>query len=322
MTLHQLMAEQPSHKYRVREEVEASLPVMEARLIRLLTDSQSSAAVPRQRAELELNDKDLNTNPIFPQALVNIASDAQVPTNNRQAALNVLHLWVKKGWSDNIPGFLGVHLVHPDKRGLIRDGLLNIAFDDNVDSKVTSGAAIIISRIALADYPDEWPNLFRDILGKLASANNAQTLGILTVLATIIDSGGIDEDAFRNNFNDIMGSIHAVVVNETLRPQTRAYAMRTFGQCFGSIWLIKQNDKQLARYMAQQILDSFSPIFDQVLSAAMPAVPTAEQEDKGEKEAMEWRDMVQLKIQVMKVCTTTESLQMRWTHANQSYNRA
>ena len=275
---------------------------MEANLLALLTASQSSADGPRQAAEQEL--LKLNDQQLFPEALVNIASNGQVATNNRQAALNLLHLYVKKGWAVEIPDFQGVILPNPDTKHHLRVALLNLIFDDNVDSKVTNGAAIIISKIAQADYPQDWPRLFEDLLGKIPSANNAQTQGILTVLSTLIECGGVDEEAFKDDFKDIMSALHGIAVSDGQRPQTRAHALRVFGQSFDSIWLIKENDKVLARYMTQQALDLFSPFFLQVLTAPMPTMPTKEQEDKGEKEAMEWRGMVQLKTQVIKVSST------------------
>ena len=275
------------------------IAAMEANIIALLTASQSPVNHQRQAAEQEL--LQLYGNTRFPEALVHVAANPGVATNNRQAALNVVRQYVKKGWSDEIPGFQGVILPSEVDKQLIRHALLSIVLDDNVDSKITTGAAVVIADIAQGDYPYDWPNLFNDILGKVPTANNAQTQGILMVLAVLIDTGGIDLREFQREFHEIIKTIYGIAASDTQRVQTRAYALQTLRQATDTIHLVGGSEKQVAREMNQCIVDTFSKFFLEVLSEPMPTVPTKEQEDQGMQESKEWRDMVQLKIHVVKV---------------------
>ena len=272
---------------------------MEVNILALLTASQSPVNDQRQAAEQEL--LNLYENARFPEGLLHVAANPQVATNNRQAALNVLRQYVKKGWSDEIPGFQGVILPSETDKQLIRNALLSVALDDNVDSKITTGAAVVIADIAQSDYPYDWPDLFNIILGKVSTANNAQTQGILLVLATLIDSGGIDHGEFRREFLEIVKTIYGIAVSDTQRIQTRAYALQTLRQATDTIFVMGGSEKKLARDMTQYIVDTFSKFFLEVLSEPMPSVPTKEQEDQGTQEGKRWRDMVQLKTQVVKV---------------------
>ena len=275
------------------------LATMEATILALLTKTQGSARGPREEAEREL--LQLHGNVLFPEGLLDVAANPQVATNNRQAALLVLRQYVKKGWSDDISGFQGVVLPSDTVKHFVRSILLSIALNDNNDSKIINAAAIVITDIAHGDFPHEWPDLFNVILGKVPTANNAQTQGILMVLATMIDSGGIDHEEFRPEFVKIINVIHGVVVSDTHLVQTRAYALQTLKEATDVIYVMKESDKQLTRDMANQVVDKFSKFFLEVLSEPMPLVPTKEQEDEGTQEYKQWRDMVQLKAQAAKV---------------------
>lgn len=109
---------------------------MEDQLLRLLSDTHSSAEGPRKLAEQQL--QAANNNPAFPGTLAAIASHASVSPQIRQSALVILKAFVEKNWSgENEDGEVCVQIDDPTRETL-RNTLLELATTTDADRKIRS----------------------------------------------------------------------------------------------------------------------------------------------------------------------------------------
>ncbi|MCJ1311847.1 hypothetical protein MMC25_005520 [Agyrium rufum] len=270
---------------------------MEEHVLHLLEATQLAAAETRQDAEAQL--QELCKNGVFSRALLSIAAHNGIATNNRQAALNVLRIFVRKAWSPSLSKFEGVVLVDDPTKESIRRNLFNIILDGEADNKVTTGAAVVVCSIAKVDFPDEWPDLLTNLLEKVPTANDGQVHDILIVLVALLDEG-IDDEGFARHCQAIISTLYEVAVSTERKPSVRALAVHVFGNCFDSIEMIKQEDKELARQISQHALEIWFSFVIDLLKAPVPQVPSRKQEDEGDEVAVTWRGSCMLKAQALR----------------------
>ena len=278
---------------------------MEEHVLALLASTQLAEDAPRKNAEYQL--EQLYTNEQFPNALVSIASHSLVPTNNRQAALNVLKIIVQRFWSSSLLGFEGGTAQSPINdvtKEQIRRALYAIVIDENVDSKVTSAASAVVSKIASVDFPEAWPDLLANLLAQIPRSNDGQLHGVLVVLVELIQDA-LDEAIYAANAKDLLTALHSVATDDTRKFSLRALAVLVFRSCFDTIEMMKQENKTLARQLTQAALDVWLPFLAEYLRLPMPALPTKFDEDKATQIAMEWRGVIMLKIRVISVGAMT-----------------
>lgn len=278
---------------------------MEEHVLALLSATQSTEATPRKDAEYQL--EQLHTNEQFPCALVSIASHNLVATNNRQAALNVLKIFVQKSWSESLLGYQGQTLTNDASREEIRRKVYAIVIDEDADTKVTAAASAVVSKIASVDFPDAWPDLLSNLLSQASRSNDNQLHGILTVLVELLQDA-LDETSYAANSKELFSCLHNIVIDEARKPTLRALAVLVFRSCFDTIEMIKQDDKAAARQLTQDALDMWLPFLVGYLKLEMPATPNKADEDKGNEVATTWRGVIMLKIRVISVSLLT----LRW----------
>ena len=271
---------------------------MEEHVLALLSATLMTEATPRKDAEYQL--EQLYTNEQFPCALVSIASHNLVATNNRQAALNVLKIFVQKSWSESLMGYQGQILANDSTKEEIRRKVYAIVIDEDADTKVTAAASAVVSRIASVDFPDAWPDLLSNLLSQAPRSNDNQLHGILTVLVELLQEA-LDETSYAANSKELLSCLHNIAVDEARKPTLRALAVLVFRSCFDTIEMIKQDDKAAARQLTQEALDMWLPFLVEYLKLGMPATPSKVDEDGGNEVATTWRGMIMLKIRVISV---------------------
>jgi hypothetical protein len=113
---------------------------MEAQLLQLLADTQSTAEAPRKQAEAHL--EQLQSNETFPTSLGTIASHSSVSLAIRQSALSVLRRYVEQNWSGQNEEGPTIAIPDPVKAQL-RNQLLEIATSNENDRKVRAAARYV-----------------------------------------------------------------------------------------------------------------------------------------------------------------------------------
>jgi hypothetical protein len=273
---------------------------MEQALLSLLADTQSAKADTRKGAELQLNN--LYAHESFPISLTSIASHESVPVNLRQSALSVLRTFIAASWSPVLDEFKGQILINDANKANVRQALLLLATSDTPERKVKNSASYAVSKIASADFPDDWPELLPSLLHIIndSSSTDGQLHGGLKVLLDLVDTG-FSEEQFFNVARDLVSSLFAVATAESRRPILRALAVAVFRSCFDTLEMVLEQHKTAIKQFMDEVLSGWSPFFDATLKAPLPQPPTEEEAHKQGDIASQWRGIVGLKVQVVKV---------------------
>lgn len=272
--------------------------------MRLLSETQAAQGAPRKNAEWQL--KQQYANPDFPLGLTSIASHVDVPTNIRQAALLVLKTYVQTCWSPQFDEFGGQLFADDGKKSQIRQSLLDLALGGRDERKIVSAASLVVSKIATADFPDEWPDLLPTVLRVVASGSDAQLHGALKVLAELVDDC-FSEEQFFNVATNLVNVVYDVAVNENRKATLRALAISVFRSTFDTLEMVMENHKAEVKAFVEQTLFKWIPFFAAALKSPLP--PPCDSENQTEDGATEiHRGSVALKLQVVKVLMRIRSL--------------
>ncbi|KAL3495830.1 armadillo-type protein [Aspergillus germanicus] len=273
---------------------------MEHELLTLLADTQSPVADTRRAAELQLSH--LYSNENFPLSLAAIASHDSVPTNLRQSALSVLRTFISAAWSPSLDEFKGQVLVSDVNKAQIRAVLLDLATVTEVsDRKVKTAASYAVSKIASADFPEQWPELLPALLRIINDPNSSPSAihGALRVLLDLVDTG-FNEEQFFNIARDLVSTLFNVATSESRKPILRALAVSVFRSCLDTLEMVLEQHKTAVKQFMDEVLTGWSPFFIATLKAPLPQPPVEQEESKETEIPSQWRGVIALKLQIVK----------------------
>ncbi|KAK1249454.1 hypothetical protein MKX07_002970 [Trichoderma sp. CBMAI-0711] len=264
---------------------------MEDQLAQLLANTQLPDQAPRQAAEIEI--KRAQTNPAFPVSLARIGAHSSIDTSIRQAALSTLRLFIEKNWAveelDDEPQIS----ISDEARELLKQTLLELALSPEDDRKVKIAASYAVGKVAIHDFPDNWPALLPTILNVIPTGNDAQLHGALRVLSDLVDES-LSEDQFFSMAQDIAKALTEVALNENRKPMLRALAISVFRGCFDLMYMVKDDNKDV-KVFAEELLKQWNPFFVAVLKGRLP-----EAESGSGAQPESWNSIIALKLQVVK----------------------
>ncbi|KHN93774.1 Armadillo-type fold protein [Metarhizium album ARSEF 1941] len=265
---------------------------MEQQLVPLLTNIQLPDQAPRQQAEIEL--KRAQANPAFPVSLAKIASHSSISTGVRQAALSTLRQFIENNWAVGNPDQETIIPIDDDTRAILRQSLLDLALSQDEDRKVKISASYAVGKIAIHDFPEQWPSLLPTVLNTIPAGTDTQLHGALRVLADLVDES-LSEDQFFSMARDIAKILTEVALNENRKPMLRALAISVFRSCFDLMNMVKEEHSHEVKAFAEELLAQWNPFFANVLKSRLPegGVTTGPQPGS-------WNHIVALKLQVVK----------------------
>ncbi|KZF19359.1 importin beta-5 subunit [Xylona heveae TC161] len=270
---------------------------MEQQLLNLLAETQLPAEAPRKQAEFQL--EQLYPSEAFPKALVSVASHTSVPLNLRQSALLTLKTFVTSSWSPIFEEFKGLILISDANKQHLRTALLELATSEDSDRKVKTAASYVVSKIASADFPDQWPDLLPRLLALIPVSTDSQLHGALRVLADLVEDG-LNEDQFFAVARDLVQVIFDVASNDSRKTILRAMAVSIFRSSFDMLEMVMEDHKAEVKAFAEEALHAWSPFFLDIMRKPLPTMPSEEEEHKEDGTQAEWRGLIALKLQVVK----------------------
>ncbi|PNS18454.1 Importin subunit beta-5 [Sphaceloma murrayae] len=268
---------------------------MEQELAHLLAETQSAQETPRKQAELRL--KQLYSHEQFPISLITVATSTSLPVGIRQSALLVLKKFVDAGWSPNLDDFAGQILVNDANKAVLRQSLFEIATSDHEERKIKSAASLVLSKVAAADYPDDWPDLLPNLLQMIPQATDGQLHGALKVLQDLVDDC-LNEEQFFKVAHDLVRTVFGVAVDESRKPTLRALAISVFRSSFDTLEMVMEEHKTAVTGFVEQTLTGWTPFFIETIKSPLPEVPA---EDESSDASEYYRGRVALTLQVIKV---------------------
>ncbi|EAS34950.1 importin beta-5 subunit [Coccidioides immitis RS] len=270
---------------------------MEQQLLQLLSDTQSPAPATRKNAEGRL--LGLYTNEHFPLSLASIASHTSVPVPLRQSALLILRTFIVSAWSSQLDEFKGQVLVNDANKVHLRRVLLELAISLEDDRKVKASASYVVSKIASADFPDEWPDLLPTLLQVIPTSNDTQLHGALRVLSDLVETG-FSEEQFFKVARELVSTVFNVATNGARKATLRALAVSVFRACFDTLEMVLEQHKAEVKQFMDEALNGWSPFFIATLKEPLPPTPTEEEEASDAQGPTQWRGLIALKLQVVK----------------------
>ena len=271
---------------------------MEQQVIDLLSATLQADAAVRTNAELHL--KLLYNNPAFPAALISLGSHDGAPVDLRQASLLSLKKLVLKRWSPLLEEFEGPVQLDDVVKEQIRHAILSLATSGDPQRKVVAAASYVVSKIASADFPEAWPSLLSTLLQLVPLSDDARLHGVLVVLGNLVEDG-FDEDQFSESAVALVRCLYAVATDATKKLNARAMAVSIFRACFDTMQLVYQTNKATVKQFMQESSDAWLPFFVEALNLPLPSMPSEEEESRDGENVVNWRGVIALKTQVVKV---------------------
>lgn len=272
---------------------------MDQQVIDLLAATLEPNTAVRTNAEQRL--ETLYATEAFPASLVSIASHVSIAVPVRQAALLALKKLVMKTWSPSLEEFQGVVFIGDVTKDQLRQAILSLATSGDPERKIVAAASNVVSKIASADFPEAWPSLLPTLLQLVPQTDAAQLHGVLVVLGNLVEDG-FDEDQFSDSAVSLVKCIYDVAIDGTKNLTSRALAVSTFRACFDTMELVYQTNKSSVKQFMQESSDAWLPVFIDILKTEMTYVPSEEEEENGSDLVTNWRGLIALKTQVVKVC--------------------
>ncbi|CAG9956264.1 unnamed protein product [Clonostachys rosea f. rosea IK726] len=264
---------------------------MEDQLIQLLSNTHSSEQVPRQQAEIEL--KRAASNPAFPQSLANIAAHTSVDTSVRQSALSTLRLFIERNWAVEELGDGPQIPIADNARAALKQSLLDLVLSGEEDRKVKIATSYAVGKIAVHDFPEQWPNLLPTVLGVISTGTDGQLHGALKVLGDLVEES-LSQEQFFTMARDIAKTLTEVALNENRKPLLRSLAISVFRGCFNILEMIKGDHGDQVKPFAEELLQQWNPFFLTVLKSRLPEA------DLSTGQPSSWNSVISLKVQVVK----------------------
>ena len=270
--------------------------VMEQQVLGLLASTIDPSGPIRTDAERRLDQ--LYTDDAFPMSLISIASHKSVPIDHRQAALLSLKKLVLKMWSPSIEEYEGPNQMSDTVKEQVRQSILPLATAPNEQKKIIGAASYVVSKIASADFPEQWPTLLPTLLTIVPQADDAQLHGVLVVLGDLVDNG-FDEEQFAGSAAELVKCIHNVAVNGQKKPMTRSLAVSIFRSCLDTMEVVMQTNPQAVQQFMQSSSDVWVPFFIETVKVPLPSMP-GEDEEPSSPGIGGWRGVIALKTQAVK----------------------
>ncbi|EMD61712.1 hypothetical protein COCSADRAFT_234694 [Bipolaris sorokiniana ND90Pr] len=278
---------------------------MEDQLVQLLSATQTAQEDTRKQAEQQL--LSLYGHQELPLGLIGISCHESVPLNIRQAALLYLKNLVLAGWSDSLEGWKGQVLITDENKAILRQQLLALATSDQIDRKLKAAAGLVVSKIAAADYPIEWPDLLDNLLNLIPNATEGQLHGALRVLGELVEDS-FNETTFFSVAPQMIKILYDVATNDQRKPTLRALACKVFHGCFDILEMVMDDHKAMVKNFADEVLKDWMPFFINVLNTRLPGPPSIEEEDQDAPNATLYKGQIALKLQVVKILMRIRSI--------------
>ena len=276
---------------------------MEQEIIQLLRSAQARDDNTRKAAELNL--LRLYASPDLPFALLSISVQNDVVEHIRQAALLTLNRVVVATWSAKFDDdFKGTIVLSDEEKAKVRHQVLAVCTGDDGggNRKVRNAASLVASKIAGVDFPDSWPDLLPRLLRILSgSASDLQVHGALRVLTDLVESG-LSEEQFFAVAKDLVNALQNVAKSVQRKPILRAFAISVFRACFDTLEMVMEDHKVAVKAFLDQALQGWMTFFVETLRIRLPSTPSEDEEKEEEGQPSQWRGLIALKLQVVKVC--------------------
>ncbi|KAK5085430.1 hypothetical protein LTR05_004715 [Lithohypha guttulata] len=275
---------------------------MEQQVLQLLQATTIPDTNTIKRAEQSL--RDLYRQPDYPFALLHITTHSEIDGGLRKAALTALRNYINATWSPTFEESTSQGLFLTDEaRTQVRSQILAICTSPSASNDINQNlAASVVSKIASADFPDDWPELFPHLISVInTSSSDAAVVGALRVLHELVDSGLSDEQFF-GVARELVNGLQHVAVDTGHGQVVQAMALRVLGACFDNLEQVLQTEHApAAKAFLNESMQKWMSYFMGTLKQPLPEVSMADSQNDTNTVISRWKDFVAVKTQVIQM---------------------
>lgn len=154
----------------------------------------------------------------------------------------------------------------------------------------------VVSKIAIVDFPDQWPDLLPAVLNVMPNGADAQLHGALRILQDLVEES-LTDTQFTQVARDIINACHAVALNENRKFTHRSLAVLVFRSCFDLMDIVKDDNKVEVKRFAEDVLTTWLPFLLQVIQSPLPVQEVV---ISGNSQPQGWIGPIALKVQTVK----------------------
>ncbi|KAJ2159428.1 hypothetical protein GGF46_003027 [Coemansia sp. RSA 552] len=199
---------------------------MEQQVFEALQGTLSAESSARMEGELALKRLELDTG--FSLAAANIALASEAGPAIRQAAMVQIRSYVGRHWSIGSARYEEGPIPDQQIKAQVRQKVFSLLVCD--DRKLRIGAAAVVASMAIYDWPDEWPQLFSQLIEMLRHGKvHAQSA--LRVFSEWVGTDMSDQQL--EQVGELLTELHRILSADSgdYTGQTRVMAAKVFGDC-------------------------------------------------------------------------------------------
>ncbi|KAJ2318097.1 hypothetical protein IWW52_002754 [Coemansia sp. RSA 2704] len=201
---------------------------MERQVFEALQGTLSADDATRRTSEQALDQLEQNTG--FALAAVNVALAEEAGPAVRQAAVVQLRGYVGRHWSIGSTKYVPGPIPDQQAKAQVREKVFSLLVCS--DRRLRAVAAAVVAAMAQFDWPDEWPQLFSQLLD-LLRADNTQAQAALSVFSEWVNSDMSEQQL--DQVGVLLPELRHIFSSGGYGSSTRVLAMRVFSDCIDII---------------------------------------------------------------------------------------
>lgn len=234
---------------------------MDSQLLELIREVQSADAGRRKQAEAALEEASNSDVDGYMLTLIAVGQEGGVPTGLKQSALLLLKKSILKSWNIGFSDFQEPP-ASPSVKASVRQGLFELI--GSRERKVRSVCALLLSKIASVEFPDEWPDLIDRLVGFVQGGDPVQVHGALTVMKELLRES-IAEREFYTYGETIISTLFGVASNEGYSWVARGTAVECFSSCVQFFLMADDAQQEMIESFAEKAIAQWCDLFATVL---------------------------------------------------------
>lgn len=228
----------------------------------LLQQIQSNDSQVIKDAESRINDLCATNVDGLVSTLVQIGTSDAIDTSTRQAALLVLKPVILQHWNIGFEQFTGP-AISTDIKNQIRGHLMQF-ISTTSNPKLENATALLLSRIASVDFPDEWPNLLDELYGMVHNAKDRNTMNNALMVLHEVLNDALSEIEFFKIAQQLTGLLLSVFSPDDNLAQAEddawkscTLAAQCFHGCLEFFLMAEKSSRVQMTDVSEQIIDQW-----------------------------------------------------------------
>ncbi|KAJ2139617.1 hypothetical protein IW139_000417 [Coemansia sp. RSA 353] len=210
---------------------------MEQHVFEALQGTLSADDTVRQNSEQALKRLELDTG--FPLAAANIALADEAGLAERQAAIVQIRGYVSRHWSIGSAKYEPGPIPDQQAKAQVREKVFLLLTSAN--RKLRMVAAAVVANMAVYDWPDEWPQLFSQLV-ELLHGSHDQVQAALSVFGEWVNSDMSEQQL--DQIGVLIPELRRIFGSSDYSSDTHVLAVRVFTDCIDIIAIMSDTRRE------------------------------------------------------------------------------